>query len=255
MPLNESLVSCASIYSEEQLQMLAHGTVPKHIAIIPDGNRRWARKNGFTVMHGYQQGADNLIDIVKASKELGIQVVTFYGFSTENWDRDFVEVKALLWLIESYLIEQRPVMIENGVKFETIGDLSRFSKSFQGTIQETKRVTEKCNGVVMVLGLNYGARNEICRAVKNMLQDLEKKILTQEVVTETVLSHYLDTMRWPDPELVVRTGGENRLSNFLLWQASYAELHIADIFWPEFTPQHLLEVIVDFQRRERRLGR
>lgn len=242
-------------YTREQIQLLDRNRIPKHIAIIPDGNRRWAKKNNLSVMQGHRQGADNLMEIVKAAKALGIKVITFYVFSTENWSRDPIEVRALLWLLESYLIEQRPVMLENGVKLQTIGDCSRFPNSVRRTIQESKDATNHCEDIEMVLALNYGSRDEIRRAVQLILDDIASKgILPVEKVTESLISGYLDTAKWPDPDLLIRTSGEKRFSNFLLWQSSYTELYIDQVLWPDFHPRNLLNAVVEFQKRDRRLG-
>lgn len=243
-----------SIYSQEDLLTLDRSRIPKHVAIIPDGNRRWAKSNGFTIMRGHREGADNLIQIVKAAKELGIKVITYYIFSTENWNRNAAEVKTLLWLLESYLIEQRPAMLENGLKLSSIGDTSRFPKRVQDTLQETKAITAHCNDIEMIMALNYGSRDEIRRAVVGILDDYSNQTISREEVTETLISRYLDTSQWPDPDLLIRTSGEMRVSNFLLWQASYTEFYMTQLRWPEFTSRSLLEAVLHFQHRERRLG-
>lgn len=238
-------------YTPEQLSALDFENIPQHIAFIPDGNRRWAKKRDTSASKGHQEGADILMDIAKAAKALGVKVCTFYVFSTENWRRDQLEVQALLWLLESYLIEQRPVMVESGIQFQTIGDLSRFPASICKTIQSTKDATAHCTGMDMVLALNYGARDEICRAFNSILNN---GAWQKEAITEKMISQHLDTAQWPDPELLIRTSGEQRLSNFLLWQTSYTEMYTINVLWPDFTPQHLLSAVLNFQQRERRLG-
>lgn len=243
-----------TIYSFEQLQTLDLGRIPPHIAIIPDGNRRWAKKNQLTVLEGHQTGADNLLEIVKAAKEIGIKAVTFYAFSTENWLRDAFEIRALMWLLESYLVKKRPIMIEHGVRFHAIGDTTRFSQSVQKTLRDTCEATSKGTGIDMVMALNYGGRDEMRRAMKSMLNDYDKQLFTKEDLSENLISKYLDTAKWPDPDLLIRTSGEKRLSNFLLWQLSYAEIYVADVLWPEFNSDSLLEALLSFQVRQRRLG-
>lgn len=241
-------------YSVEELLSLDPNCIPAHIAIIPDGNRRWAKENKLSSTQGHRAGADNLIKIVKAAKELGVKVVTFYSFSTENWSRDLFEVRSILWILESYLVEQTPFMLENGVRYNTIGDLSRFPKSVLKVIEQTKQATEHCSDIEMVMALNYGSRDEICRAVKAIIKDVADQKINQDQVDEAVISRYLDTSQWEDPGLLIRTSGERRLSNFLLWQTSYSEIYLPKVLWPDFSPQHFLEAILDFQQRERRLG-
>jgi undecaprenyl diphosphate synthase len=244
----------SGIYSAKQLQNLDRTRIPAHLAIIPDGNRRWAKKQNVSVLQGHQTGADNLLEIVKAAKELGIKAVTFYAFSTENWLRDALEIRALMWLLESYLIQKRPVMLEHEVRFHGIGDRSRFSQAVQKALKETESITSSCTGIDMIMALNYGGRDELRRAMTGMLTDYEKQVFSKEDVTENLISRYLDTAKWPDPDLLIRTSGEKRISNFLLWQLSYSEIFISDILWPDFDSEQLLEAILNFQQRQRRLG-
>lgn len=251
---SEKLLEGDPIYSQEALSSLDRTRIPVHVAIMPDGNRRWAKARGLSVSRGYSAGADNLITIVKAAKELGIKIITYYTFSTENWKRNAAEVKAFLWLLESYLIEQRPVMLENGLRLQSIGDVSRFPERIQRTLKEAKDATAHCKDIEMILALNYGSRNEITRAVASILDEHLKNPLSREEITEALISRHLDTARWPDPDLLIRTSGEMRISNFLLWQSSYTELYMSQLRWPEFMPQHLLDAVLHFQRRERRLG-
>lgn len=243
------------IYTDEQLARLDPRRVPRHIAIIPDGNRRWARQNRLSVVQGHRKGADNLLNIVRAAKELGVQVVTFYTISTENLSsRDPLEVSALMWLLESYLQEQRQNMIEQGVRLQSIGDISKFPPRICQELQKSKEATAHCDCIEMVMALNYGGRDEIKRAFLAILDDYEKNTLKREDVTEALISRYLDTAPWGDPDLLIRTSGEQRLSNFLLWQTSYAEMHMPKVFWPDFSAKHLLDALESFQHRERRLG-
>lgn len=259
MQLNPSLANDSVVtdspYTSDQLNQLQLNKLPYHVAIIPDGNRRWAKQNKLSILQGHRQGSDNLMQIAKAAKSLGIKVLTFYLFSTENWTRNVLELDALMWLLESYLIEQRSTMLELGVRFQTIGDLSRFSNRINTVIQETKAACAHCKNVDLVFALNYGSRDEICRAIRSIMQDFSKNpTLSREGVTESLISRYLDTAQWPDPDLLIRTSGEMRMSNFLLWQSSYTEICIADVLWPDFRPEHLLDAIIKFQKRERRLG-
>lgn len=241
-------------YTSEQLSLLDPSNIPAHVAIIPDGNRRWAKLHAMDISQGHRQGADNLITIVKAAKALGIKSITFFLFSTENWMREQKEVDALLWLMEFFLIEQRQTMIDNGIRFQTIGDLTKFSDRILNVIAESKQATSHCHDIDMIAALNYGGRNEITRAMKALLEDFEKQKFPKEAVDEALVSKYLDTAAWPDPELLIRTSGEKRVSNFLLWQISYAEIYTTEVLWPEFTPGHLFKAILYYQSRERRLG-
>lgn len=243
-----------SFFSAEQIKNLDPGLIPKHVAIIPDGNRRWAQKQEASPEHGHQQGADIIIDTVNAAKELGIQTITIYTFSTENWQRPQFEVDALMWIIETYLIEQRGKMVEEGIRLQTIGDLTPLSEDMKMTLQETKEMTAHCDNVDLILAINYGGRNEITRAVKRIAQDTEKGLLSEKEIDEEVIASYLDTSPWGDPELLIRTSGQMRISNFLIWQISYSELHVVDVLWPDFRPKHLYDAIMEYQKRERRLG-
>jgi len=242
------------IYTLEQLSSLDSKQVPRHIAFIPDGNRRWAKKISKDASHGHQKGADILLDIVKACKEMGVQTATFFLFSTENWTRPKTEVHALMWLLKKYLIQERPRLIKNGVKLSAIGETSKLPKRVQTALKDTIEATAHCEDIEVVFALNYGARDEICRAVGRIVDDIEKDALSKEEITEKVIGQYLDTSKWEDPDLLIRTSGEMRVSNFLLWQISYTEVFISPAFWPEFTPDHLLGAVLDYQNREKRRG-
>lgn len=226
--------------------------VPKHIAIIPDGNRRWAKQKSSVVEHGHQQGANAIVDTVNAARELGVKTVTIYLFSTENWFRPPHEVKFLMWLLEEFLNSQRQAMIDSGIRVWTIGEISSLSKSALQCIDKSIQATSQCDKIDFVLALNYGSRNEICRAAQKLAHDIAQGKI--EAVDEKIFSSYLDTANWSDPDLLIRTSGEMRLSNFLLWQASYTEIYVIDILWPDFKPIHLLEAVQNYQMRERRLG-
>ncbi len=243
-----------SRFLPSQLAQLDFTRIPKHIAIIPDGNRRWAKKRLSSIQEGHREGADTLMETVKAAKELGIKEITFYSFSTENWNRTEEEIMALMILFTNYIREQKDEMIESGIKLETIGDSSQLPFFLLDAIFETKNATSHCDKIKLILALNYGSRNEICRAVQSMMKDFSLGKLKEEDVDERMISRYLDTHSWRDPDLLIRTSGELRVSNFLLWQISYAEIHMAPVLWPDFTSQHLIDAIIDFQSRERRWG-
>ncbi len=243
-----------SYYTLEQKASLDLLRVPKHIAFIPDGNRRWAKKQQRQVAEGHREGSDNLIEIVKAGKELGVKNFTFFLFSTENWTRPQDEIDALMWLLHTYLIEQRPTFLEEGTRLCTIGDLSALPDYVNQTIDETKQITAKCTEVDLIFALNYGGRDEIKRALQSIVNEVINGNIQPSQITEKLISNYLDTAVWEDPDLLIRPGGEWRISNYLLWQISYTEIFTSPVLWPDFTPYHLLEAITSFQKRERRLG-
>lgn len=222
----------------------------KHIAIIMDGNRRWAGQRGLSPVMGHWKGAEVLMDIVKAASEIGVHTLTVFAFSTENWGRSDTEIEGLMDVFEAYLSQKKDHMIKEGVKLESIGDVSKLPERVLKALNETKKATEHCNRINLVLALNYGGRNEIKRAISKMIDDK----VESSAVTEKLISEYLDTKGLGDPELVIRTSGELRMSNFLLWQISYSEIYVTDVLWPEFTPQHLFEAALEYQKRRRRLG-
>lgn len=228
--------------------------IPGHIAIAMDGNRRWARKNGLPLMAGHAQGAIALHNIVMAAAKIGVKTLTVYTFSTENWHRSPEEVETLFYLYVKNLREFRGTMIEQGVRFDTIGDLSKFPKDLVEEIEQTKEATKQGSKIELVLAMNYGSRDEICRAAKGILKDFEKGKFQDLNLTESTFASYLDTAKWKDPELFIRTSGEKRLSNFLLWQLSYAEVYITDVLWPDFNEEEFHRAITEFQQRERRWG-
>lgn len=241
-------------FSQDEIKLLNLDQIPKHVAIIPDGNRRWAKKKELGSNDGHYEGADILMDIIKAGIELGIETMTFYTFSTENWKRDEAEVQGLMWLLQSYLSDKQNEMTELGCKFQTIGDLSKLSPELFDTIKEVKKTTFFCDKINVVLAINYGSRDELCRAIKSIACDYSDEKIKKENITEDLISSYLDTHSFGDPELLIRTGGEWRISNFLLWQLSYSEIYVSTVFWPDYRPHHLFEAIHQYQQRQRRLG-
>lgn len=241
-------------YTSEQKAGLDPLRLPRHIAIIPDGNRRWAKKQLQNPIAGHRSGANVLIEIVKAAKELGIKAITFYMFSTENWNRSKEEISSLMWLLQEFLRENLNEMLEYDVRLCTIGDLSALPKEALDAVEETRQATAHCSDIEMVLALNYGSRDEMRRAFHRILDDCKKGKLEKEQITESLIASYLDTAKWGDPDLFIRTSGEKRISNFLLWQLSYSEMYITDVLWPDFTPNELLAALIDFQKRKRRLG-
>lgn len=241
-------------YSRKELERIAKGKIPEHIAIIPDGNRRWASQKESTHAEGHRHGADIIIDIVKAANELGISAITFYAFSTENWHRPEEEVVTLMWLIESYLKQQRERMIKEGIRLTTIGSKERLSPSLKEAIADSEIATREGKAIDLILAIDYGGRDEITRTVRKIAREVKSGNLREEDITEETINSNLDTCGRKDPELMIRTSGEMRISNFLLWQLTYSEIYVADVLWPDFSPAHLYDAVVEYQRRERRLG-
>ena len=222
-------------------------TLPLHIAIIMDGNGRWAKKQGLNRTAGHEEGAKTVRNITVHCSKIGVQYLTLYAFSTENWTRSKLEVAFLMKLLEKYLTSELEIYLENNVKFKAIGDLSKFSKKLQTMIKNTEKKTASCTGLTQILALNYGSRDEITRAVKEIT---EKKL----EITEKNIESCLDTVNISDVDLLIRTSGEVRISNFLLWQIAYAEMFFTNTYWPEFNTNELDAIISDFDKRERRFG-
>jgi undecaprenyl diphosphate synthase len=222
--------------------------IPTHIAIIMDGNGRWAKEQGLKRTAGHEKGASVVRDITTHCNKIGINYLTLYAFSTENWNRPKLEVEFLMRLLERWLKNELSMYLKNNVRFTTIGDLSKFNKPLQKTIQDIKDKTAHCKNLTQVLALNYGSRDEIVRAVNKAINNNEKEL------TEDILNSYLDTANIPDVDMLIRTSGEIRLSNYLLWQCAYSEMFFTQTYWPEFTPNELDDLISDFTNRERRFG-
>jgi undecaprenyl diphosphate synthase len=228
--------------------------VPYHVAIIMDGNRRWAKQKHVPTALGHWKGAEALTTIVKAASNLGIKVLTVYAFSTENWARHQDEVDDLMHLFETYLLKQKESMIEQGVKLDAIGDLSRLPQRLLKVFLDVKQATCLGKSIELVLALSYGGRNEILRGVKTVIEACEQGELNKADLDEKMFSRYLDTAAWPDPDLLIRTSGESRLSNFLLWQLCYTEVVITEVLWPDFSCKNLEEAVKEYRTRKRRKG-
>lgn len=243
------------IYSQDDLSLLDMTRIPSHVAIIMDGNRRWAKRQGLPAMMGHWKGADTLMRIVRAASELGIKTLTVFSFSTENWSRSKEEVDALMHLFKVYLIKQRGPMAREGVRLHAIGNLEQLPSSVLKELELSKVETAHCKKIDLVLAMNYGGRDDIRRAFISMMTDFEQGKLSKEQISEAMISKYLDTANWPDPELLIRTSGERRQSNFLLWQLSYSEFYLTDTLWPDFDERALLQAVSEVQQRHRRIGR
>ena len=228
--------------------------LPRHIAIIMDGNGRWAKKKSLNRIRGHIKGVNAVRQVVTACRELGIKVLTLYAFSIENWRRPSEEVNALMGLLKEYLQKECKEMVQNNIRLNAIGRIDDLPFDVQMTLRDTMRKTEGCDGMILNLALSYGGRSEIIHAVQGILSDLQKGKVKPEEVTIHRFPEYLWTYGIPDPDLLIRTSGEYRISNFLLWQIAYTELYVTETLWPDFDRKELLKAIADYQARERRFG-
>jgi len=236
------------------MERLNPDKLPQHVAIIMDGNGRWAKRRGLTRIVGHQKGIESVRDVVKISRELGIKWLTLYAFSEENWKRPQYEIKALMNLLTRYLTTELKEMLDKRIRLLSIGQIEKLPPEVQRVLWQTIEKTAHNQEMNLTLALSYGGRQEIVWAVKNMLKDIEKATLNIKQITEERLSHYLYTSHIPDPDLLIRTSGEYRISNFLLWQIAYTEIFISPILWPDFHRERYLEALLDYQKRERRFG-
>lgn len=236
----------------EQIQQ---DRIPRHVAIIMDGNGRWAKRQGMARMFGHRQGVETVHRITEAAAELGISYMTLYAFSTENWNRPKEEVDALMALLVDTIAKETPTLMKNNIRLQTIGDLGRLPQAthdnFVACIEETSENT----GLTLVIALSYSSRWELIRATQMVASAVKEGKMLIEDIDEEVIGSYLTTSDMPDPDLLIRTSGELRISNFLLWQLAYSELYFTDCLWPEFTPEEFYHAIVDYQHRERRFGK
>ena len=228
--------------------------LPSHIAIIMDGNGRWARKKFLNRISGHMKGVDAVREVVTACRELGIKALTLYAFSEENWKRPKEEVTALMGLLKKYLLKEQAEMLKNQIRLSVIGRMEDLPPAVQKTLIETIKKTKQCDGMILNLALSYSGRSEILHAVQDILSDFEKGRIRKEEIDPKRFSQYLWTRDIPDPDLLIRTSGECRISNFLLWQIAYTELYVTDTLWPDFDREELLKAIADYQSRERRFG-
>ena len=237
---------------KEQIQQ---DRIPRHVAIIMDGNGRWAKRQGLARMFGHRQGVETVHRITEAAAELGIEYLTLYAFSTENWNRPKEEVDALMVLLVDTIVKETPVLMKNNVRLQTIGDLSRLPQATRDKFVECISTTSQNTGLTMVVALSYSARWEMIQMVKQIATKVQNGQLLVEDINEDTVSGHMTTAQIPDPDLLIRTSGELRISNFLLWQLAYSELYFTDCLWPEFTNEEFYRAIVDYQRRERRFGK
>jgi undecaprenyl diphosphate synthase len=228
--------------------------LPKHIAIIMDGNGRWAKKRFLPRNFGHQEGMERVIEIVSAASTLGIRYLSLYAFSTENWKRPMEEVQGLMKILVQYIMRELDKLHENNVKVQIMGDISKLPEFARKEVMKTIEKTSQNTGMILNIGLNYGGRDEIIFGIKNLLNDIEMGKINIEDLNSGNFSDYLYTKGQPDPDLLIRPSGELRLSNFMLYQIAYTEFWLSDVLWPDFTEKHLMLSIIDYQKRNRRFG-
>jgi undecaprenyl diphosphate synthase len=228
--------------------------LPKHVAIIMDGNGRWAQERAMRRIRGHEEGAESVREIVRASSQIGIPWLTLYAFSEENWKRPRYEVQALMKLLKRFLKSELNEMLGNGIRFQVIGRIHKLPRDVQEVLRETAEKTSFNRDTVLTLALSYGGRQEMTDAIKAIAKQIEKGHVTSKDITEKLIEDNLYTVGMPDPDLLIRTSGECRVSNFLLWQMAYTEIYMTATLWPDFRKEEYLKALVEYQRRERRFG-
>lgn len=241
--------------TQTQDEVLSASHIPSHVAIIMDGNGRWAKQRGLPRTEGHIRGQDALRTTLRAAARRGIKYLTVYTFSTENWSRPQEEVDALMSILVSAIHAETPQLIAEGVRMRAIGDLSRLPQQAQDSLAESIELTKDGAQITLILALSYSSRDEIRRASQRLAAEAAAGRLRPEEITEELISSYLDTAEYPDPDLVIRTGGEERISNYLLWQCAYSELYFSETYWPDFGQEALDEALAAYASRERRFGK
>lgn len=229
--------------------------IPGHLAVIMDGNGRWAQIKGLFRTAGHEKGANTVKEVVEGCGDLGIKFVTLYAFSTENWNRPKMEVKTLMNLLVSSLKKEIETLQKNKIRLNAIGNIESLPSKVHRELKEVMEKTKGNDKMVLTLALSYGSREEITHTIKELCSKVKNNIISIESIDETVINEHLYTQNLPDVDLLIRTSGEQRISNFLLWQIAYAELYFTDVLWPDFTKEHLFEAIINYQNRERRFGK
>ena len=229
--------------------------LPFHVAMIMDGNGRWAKKRLMNRVKGHEKGSQTVRSIVTAARELGIGMLTLYAFSTENWARPKIEVSALMMLLKRFLVSERDELMTRGVRLNILGQQERLPEDVRREADKTVEMTRNNQGMVLNLALSYGSRQEITEGVQALARKIKTGVIQPQDITEEIISDHLYTRQMPDPDLIVRTSGEFRLSNFMMWQAAYSELFITQTLWPDFTREEFIEILINFQERDRRFGR
>jgi undecaprenyl diphosphate synthase len=240
----------SSIYKD-----LDPAKLPSHVAIIMDGNGRWAKKRLFNRIRGHEKGSETVRTIVRACREIGISYLTLYAFSTENWQRPRSEVAALMTLLKKFLESEQKEMLDNNIRLYAIGQIERLPENVRQVLYKAMTLTKKNDGMLLVLALSYGGRAEIVRMVKEIVIKTKDGSIGPDSITPEIISEHLYTSEIPDPDLLIRTGGEMRISNFLLWQIAYTEIYVTDTLWPDFGKDELVRILQDYQQRERRYGK
>ena len=235
-------------------QSIDKTNVPQHVAIIMDGNGRWAKKQGEDRVFGHHEGVNSVREIVEACGEIGVKYLTLYAFSTENWNRPKEEVDALMELLVATISMETPNLDKKGVKLQAIGDIESLPQSCQKELQESIDFTAKNNTLTLILALSYSSKWEITNAVKQIAKKVEEGKMNSKDITSKDIEKHLSTSKWPEPELMIRTSGEHRISNFLLWQLAYAEFYFTETLWPDFRKNEFFKAILSYQNRERRFG-
>jgi undecaprenyl diphosphate synthase len=251
--LAENLVT--AIFSMDIKDQINTNLLPQHLAIIMDGNGRWAKQKGKLRIFGHEKGSEAVKQVIEGCAELGVKNLTLYAFSTENWNRPKLEVQMLMRLLISSLKKEIKTLLDNNIKLNAIGNLKDLPIKVYKELMDVIEITKSNTNLTLTLALSYGSRDELVNAIKQISIKVKNNIISPEKIDESVINEHLYTQNLPDVDLLIRTSGEQRISNFLLWQIAYAELYFTNVFWPDFTKQHLYEAIVNYQKRERRFGK
>ncbi len=236
-------------------QHIIEDALPQHVAIIMDGNGRWAQQRGKERIFGHENGVEAVRETVKAAAEIGVQYLTLFAFSTENWCRPLLEVETLMDLLVQAITNETPELHENGVKLQAIGDLESLPELCRQKLNEAISLTANNSKLIVTVALSYSARWEIVNATRKIAEKVANRIINPDQIDQDMFHEAMETSNMPDPDLLIRTSGELRLSNFLLWQIAYTELYFSPVFWPDFRKNHFFEAIIDYQERERRFGK
>jgi undecaprenyl diphosphate synthase len=237
------------------LDQIDLSNLPKHLAIIMDGNGRWAKQQGFLRAFGHENGTKSLKEIIKTSATIGIENLTLYAFSTENWNRPKLEVETLMKILMKSLKKELSTLQNNNIRLNAIGNLEKLPQTARAELLDVMQKTKDNTRMTLTLALSYGSREEIVNVVKNIAEKVKNNIISIDAIDDSIIKEHLYTQNLPDVDLLIRTSGEHRISNFLLWQIAYAELYFTDILWPDFKEQDLYEAILSYQKRERRFGK
>jgi undecaprenyl diphosphate synthase len=236
-------------------ELIENEKLPLHVAIIMDGNGRWARQKGMDRIFGHQQGVNAVREVIECAAALGIKYLTLYAFSTENWERPDEEVSALMRIMVKSLNEETATLINNNIRLKAIGDVDRLADDVKKRLIETINLTSNATGLNLIIAMSYSSRWEICEAIRKISDDVYNRRLNPDSISEDTFEKYLTTYGVPDPDLMIRTSGELRISNFLLWQIAYTELYFTEILWPDFGKDEFYNAIIEYQKRERRFGK